>query len=306
MLISRTPYRVTLGGGGTDIPPYDQGFCVAATITRFVFVAVNDYFEPGMLLHYSETERVTDGNVKHRLLREILCHTETDNIELSSMADVPSGTGLGSSSAFTVGALHALHQHHGRIRTHRQIAAEAAHIEIDCLGDPIGYQDQYACALGGLRWMTFDGTGLTDTGHVEVTHGDWQKLSRNLHLFYTGIQRATPEVIGNGKPDLDAVREQGHLACTWLEAGKFHHFARGLTEQWELKFRADPSLTHMEVDEWIRVGIEAGALGGKLVGAGNGGFVLFYADDPQPLIDALPLRHIPVGLEAKGVKVIAR
>lgn len=302
MLISRTPYRITLGGGGTDIPPYPDGFCVTATITRYVYVSVNDYFEPGMLLHYSETERVLDGNVNHRLLREILHHTETDNIELSSMADVPSGTGLGSSSAFTVGALHALHQYHGRLRSHRQIAAEAAHIEIDCLGDPIGYQDQYACALGGLRWMSFGGNGLADTQPIEISHGDWEKLSRNLHLFYTGIQRSTPEVINNGRPDLDVVRSQGLLTRDYLEAGQFHHFARGLTEQWELKFRADPSLIHMQVDEWIQQGLEAGALGGKLIGAGNGGFILFYAEEPP----TLPLRSIPIALEPHGVKIIAR
>jgi D-glycero-alpha-D-manno-heptose-7-phosphate kinase len=323
MIITRTPLRITLGGGGTDLPSYYRhnggGYLIAAAITKYVFIAVNHNFDGDLLLKYSRVERVDDPrDVEHRLLREILLATNTDaGVEVSSMADIPAGTGLGSSGAFTVGALKALLAHRHELASNVQLAELACDIEIDRLGEPIGKQDQYIAAIGGITAFEFRDDDTVDIAGVELPQPARHALHDNLVLFYTGIRRAASEVLAveqsaTGSPgdldaNLDAVKALGHQTAAALRVGDLDQFGRLLTAQWEMKLERSPTSTHQQVDKWIRSGIDAGADGGKLVGAGDGGFLLFYAEqksDVRAAMAAENLTEVRFGIDYQGASVI--
>jgi D-glycero-alpha-D-manno-heptose-7-phosphate kinase len=324
VIITRTPLRITLGGGGTDLPSYYRhhggGFLVAAAITKYVYIAVNRNFEGGLLLKYSQIERVSDPrDVEHRLLREILLVTDMDtDIEISSMADIPAGTGLGSSGAFTVGALQAVRAHRHEHPSNTELAELACHVELERLGEPIGKQDQYIAAVGGIAGFEFHPDETVDVVPLDLAPGTRNLVEDNLVLFYTGIRRSASEVLadaahGSGAAggdlvaNLDAVKALGRETAATLEKGDLVHFGELLTEQWNRKLERAPSPLHRQVDGWLRAGIAAGAAGGKLVGAGNGGFLLFYSEAKAELREAmaeLGLDEVRFGIDSLGATVI--
>jgi D-glycero-alpha-D-manno-heptose-7-phosphate kinase len=295
VIITRTPLRITLGGGGTDVPSYyrkrDGGFLIAAAITKYVFIAVNRNFDGDYLLKYSQVERFDDPNdAEHRLLREILLVTEVPaGVEISSMADIPAGTGLGSSGAFTVGTLQALLAHRRDHPSNVELAELACHVELERLGEPIGKQDQYIAAVGGITAFSFEPDDSVRVQPLELPPESRERLEDNLLLFYTGIRRSASEVLaleaatdGDAPRDpadleanLDAVKALGYETAEALQRGDLDHFGSLLSDQWQRKLERSPTPVHQQVDRWIRAGLEAGATGGKLVGAGDGGFLVF-------------------------------
>lgn len=324
MIITRTPLRISLGGGGTDLPTYyrqrDGGFLVAAAIDKYVYVAAHTNFEPQILLKYSRVERVNHpDDIDHPLLREALKAYGIDRgIEVSSMADIPAGTGLGSSGSFTVGVLRALAAYKCQFVAGTDIAALACDIEIERLGAPVGKQDQYIAAVGGVTAFEFHADDRVDVISVPVPDGVRAHLEENLLLFYTGLRRsasaelsALDEGTKLGDDDLlknlDEVKHAGRNTFATLCAGDLEAFAGQLTDQWSLKYRRSPSPIHQRVDAWIRLGLEAGALGGKLVGAGGGGFLLFYADakvDLRGAMAGLGFEEVGFSFDYQGSSVI--
>ena len=311
VIITRTPLRITLGGGGTDIPSYYRkngpGFLIAAAITKYIYIAVNRNFDDDLLLKYSELERVNDPRlIKHSLIREAILETGVSGVEISSMADIPSGTGLGSSGAFTVGLLKALYAYKHDAVSHRDIAKKACEIEIERLSHPSGKQDQYISAIGGITSFFFgDDESVMETPlslNGETRHA----LEDNLLLFYTGIRRNTRDVLAT--PEItDEVRDIGYETGDALLDGDMETFGELLTEQWQLKLEYAPTPVHKEIDEIICTGIDAGAVGGKLVGAGDGGFVLFYAEDKRDLraeMQRLELEEIRFGFDYQGTTTL--
>jgi D-glycero-alpha-D-manno-heptose-7-phosphate kinase len=305
VIITRTPLRISLGGGGTDLPSYYRqaggGFLVAAAISKYVFIAINDNFEDSILLKYSEVERVRDASsIRHPVLREaVLLSGIRHGIEISAMADIPAGTGLGSSGSFTVGLVRALRAYQHKSVSNVELAEEACQIEIDRLGEPIGKQDQYISAVGGIAAFEFRSDEQVAVGPVRLSSTSRHSVEENLLLFYTGIRRSASEVLAvqhsagaNVNDNLDAVKHLGHQSHEALESGDLDRFGALLTQQWDLKFQRSPGETHDEIDRWIREGIEAGAAGGKLVGAGGGGFLLFYAEHKADLRTAMAARGL--------------
>lgn len=326
MIITRTPLRISLGGGGTDLPSYyrknGHGFLIAAAITKYVYIAVNQNFDDDLLLKYSEVERAKSiDDVRHPLLRECLRATEiSKRIEISSMADVPAGTGLGSSGSFAVGVLKALHLYSHRTPSAESLAAQACEIEINKLGEPIGKQDQYIAAVGGVSTFTFRDDESVEVERLGMTDITRSQLEDNLLLFYTGVKRSASaalasEEISNsaaGKQidNLSDTRAIGYETRDILLSGDMNSFGQILTNQWNLKYQRQPSTLHDEINSWIQSGIAAGAQGGKLVGAGGGGFLLFYADRKTDLRRAMfeiGLPEVGFGVDYEGSSVtIAR
>lgn len=325
MIITRTPLRISLGGGGTDLPAYyrgeQSGFLIAAAISKYVYIAVNENFDDDILLKYSQIERVgAVDDVQHPILREALRATGTSSrVELSSMADIPTGTGLGSSGSFTVGVLRALWSFQHEAVASLELARQACEIEIERLGEPVGKQDQYIAAVGGITGFEFHGDDRVGVVPIELTIPTRHRVEENLLLFYTGVRRSASEVLAEERDrasgsdelaaNLDEVRRLGWETKAALEAGDPHAFGELLTAQWKMKLARQSTPTHHKIDDWIRRGIEAGAVGGKLVGAGGGGFLLFYAEakaDLRSLMAQLGLEEIRFAVDYEGSATIAR
>jgi D-glycero-alpha-D-manno-heptose-7-phosphate kinase len=296
------------------------GFVVAAAITKYVFIAVNRNFDEELLLKYSQIERVrTPLEAQHPLLREILVATGFESgIEISSMADIPAGTGLGSSGAFTVGTLNALRAHRRELVSNLQLAEQACCIEIDRLSEPIGKQDQYIAAVGGITAFEFSPDDSVTVSSLELAADTRHRLEENLLLFFTGIRRSASHVLATEMNaadtmeldlamNLDAVKALGRDAAHVLAKGDLDSFGELLTAQWDTKLHRSPTRVHRQADDWIRAGINAGAVGGKLVGAGDGGFLLFYAVDKTRLretMTAAGLDEVRFGVDYRGTNVI--
>jgi len=323
VIITRTPLRISLGGGGTDLPSYyrsaEGGFLVAAAIDRHVYIAVNRNFDDDLMLKYSNIERVDEpARVEHPLLREALLVAGVHRaVEVSSMADVPAGTGLGSSGAFTVGLLRALFSYRRHTISARELANLACEIEMDRLGAPVGKQDPYIAAIGGVTAFSFHSDEEVDIHPVAMTDQVRNRLEDNLLLFYTGVRRSAADELSDqgagtrgardAKANLDAVKELGQSSLEALEKGDLAGFAQLMTEQWRRKHERSPSTVHRTIDEWIRRGIDAGAEGGKLVGAGGGGFLLFYAEtkaDLRTAMQELGLEEVRFGFDYDGITTL--
>lgn len=324
MIISRTPVRISLGGGGTDLPSYYRsnrgGFVVAGAISRHVYIAVNRHFDDDIFLKYSQLERVPEvDRVRHPLLREAMRLTGVQrHVEISSMADVPARTGLGSSGSFTVGVLKALHAHQRHVVSNVQLAEEACRIEIDVLADPVGKQDQFIAAVGGVTGFEFRPDDTVEVVPVPMPEETRNRLEENLLLFFTGIRRSASEVLaeqdaksrsgdGGTARNLDRVRQIGRESFEALAAGDLKWFATLMSDQWELKRSRTPSATTGAIDAWLRRGLEAGAWGGKLVGAGGGGFLLFYSEHKAELRAALAelgLQEVRFTFDYEGAKLL--
>ncbi len=319
MIITRTPLRISFTGGGTDIRDFyqaDGGAVVSMAIDKYVYITVNTKFDRSIRISYSKTEIVnTLSEVQHELVRECMRMTGvTDGIEITSIADIPSGTGLGSSSAFTVGVLNALYTYKGKRLSSKQLAEGACEIEIGILGHPIGKQDQYAAAYGGLNYIRFHADETVSVEAIELPENDLRAMRGKLMLFYTGITRSADTILTEQKKNtagkMDSLRfmkEQalemhGELSTRGFNA----NFAQALHYGWEKKRELAGSISNPRINQLYELAMEAGASGGKLLGAGGGGFLLFYCDEcyQQAVRSAVGLRQVDFALDPYGSRVI--
>jgi D-glycero-alpha-D-manno-heptose-7-phosphate kinase len=325
MIITRAPLRITLGGGGTDLPSYYQtfgGFVLSAAISKYIFIAINRTFTPDYFLKYSALERVGHpGQIEHPIVREVLlAHDIGPGVEIVSMADIPSGTGLGSSGAFTVGLLHAVHAFCRDRAGAGDLAEEACAIEIERLSRPVGKQDQYVAAFGGLKCFGFKPGGQVEASPIGVSTETLYDLEDHLLMFFTGYSRDADRVLVEQKQrseggdaemidNLHVVKELGLRSKAALEQGDTEGFAMIMHEHWEHKKKRSASMSNGHIDRWYHLGRDNGALGGKLVGAGAGGFLLFYSRDHRALRQAMAaegLTEVRFTFDHDGSTVIAR
>jgi len=317
VVISRTPLRISFAGGGSDLAWYARrhgGMVVSATISQSVHVVVNDRFEGGVRAGYSRTEIVeTPDLLEHDLLREAFRTVGwlPGGVEVVTIADVPArGSGLGASSAVTVGALNALYAHRGRHVSPRELAEAACDIEVGTLGKPVGRQDQYAAAFGGLQAIRFGRDETVECERLTLSRENRDRLEGSLLAFWTGTQRSADAVLeGLGLGDENVLHALSHLA-----ESLYHDLRRGdpdtlgpyLLEGWRLKRRLG-GVSSPEIDRWVDAGIDAGATGGKLLGAGGGGFLLFYVPEaarPDVRSALEGLRELPISLDASGSRIV--
>ena len=325
MILTRTPLRISIAGGGTDLPSYYQrsgGTVISAAINKYVYLAVNRTFTHDYLLKYADLERVDKvDEIEHALIREILRLYEVEpGIEIVSVADIPSGTGLGSSGSFTVGLLRALHAYRQDHLSTQALAEAACHIEIERLGDPVGKQDQYIAAFGGLTRFEFAPDGSVEVERLSVAEETLADLEEHLLLFFTGYSRRATTILADQKQrseqddeamiaNLDEVSDLGRRIAVALEAGDTAAFAGLMHEHWLAKRQRTKGITSDEIDGWYDLARRNGALGGKLVGAGAGGFLLFYADSPRQVRRAMAdagLSEVRFGFDHDGSVVLAR
>ena len=292
MIISRAPVRFSLGGGGTDLPSYSEehgGFIVAAAIDKFCNVGANPRFQDSIRLMYSSTQTVDSlEQIEHRIFREALRFTGlSSHLELVSIADVPGNSGLGSSSSFTVALLNALHAFKREYVSSEQLAQEACHIEIEVLKDPIGRQDQYIAAYGGITAFTFHPGGKVDVERLPIAPEVVDELERNLLIFYSGIERKAADVLSEQRKTITTnkdsavermhrIKALGHETRRILLAGTLDQYGELLHEHWTNKRKLASNMTDSSIDQHYEAARTAGAIGGKLMGAGGGGFFMFY------------------------------
>lgn len=289
MIIIQTPLRVSLFGGGTDFPSYfrEHGGCVlTSAIDKYIFVTIKRRFDAKLRIGYTKTEMVdTVDEIKHELIREALRKTGiTQGVEITTMGDIPDqGSGLGSSSTVTVGALHAMYTYNRELVLIERLAEEACEIEREILGKPIGIQDQYIAAYGGLRFMEFNGNGRVDSERLNVSEKTLRILSDNLLLFFTGITRKADNILVEQKQNikdrlsiLGEMKDIAYTARTELEDGNVDAVGELLHESWMLKKKLASRISNPALDGMYETAREAGALGGKISGAGGGGFLLLY------------------------------
>jgi len=325
MIVTRTPFRVSLGGGGTDLPSYYSqhgGFIVSAAINRYVYIMLNRRFEDSIRVSYSQTE-IADcaDQVEHPIVREALKFVGLDrHLEIVSIADLPANTGLGSSCSFTVGLLNALHALKREHVPLDELAEEACHIEIDRLGEPIGKQDQYMAAFGGITCMEIDREGGVRPYSLTVADDVVQELENSALIFYTGIKRSASEVLSgqskaaqDGDPRVVAalhmIKEIGHEIKDALERGDLTRFGQLLDEHWQVKRNLSEKVSNDAIDAWYETARANGALGGKLMGAGGGGFFMFYCPNGnkprlREALTAQGLRELRIGIDFEGSKVL--
>jgi D-glycero-alpha-D-manno-heptose-7-phosphate kinase len=324
MIITRSPLRITLGGGGTDLPSYYQhhgGFLVAAAIDKYVYVTVMRPFTPGIFLKYSKLEHVDRvEDVQHRIIREALQALDfrTPQVEITTLADIPAGTGLGSSGSFTTALLKALHAHRRRLLHPSELAELACDIEIVRLGEPVGKQDQYIAAYGGVTCFTFHPSGEVEAEPLKLPVQTLFDLEDNLLLFFTGFSRSAGTILNDQRArsqqgdaemirNLHDVKELGLRSRDALLSGDASGFGALMDEQWEQKKRRSGGMTNPQIDEWYELGRRSGAVGGKLVGAGGGGFLLFYSEDHRRLRAAMAqanLEEVRFRFDFEGTKVL--
>jgi D-glycero-alpha-D-manno-heptose-7-phosphate kinase len=326
MIIVRSPLRITLGGGGTDLPSYygdHDGFLMAAAIDKFVYVTVIKPFVPGVYLKYSKIEHVdTIEEVQHPIVREALKLFDfgMPQLEITTLADIPSGTGLGSSGSFTTALLRALHAHARSIIHPRELAEQACMIEIEKLGEPIGKQDQYIAAFGGITCFTFRKDGLVEATPLAVDEEIRCGLEDNLLLFFTGFSRSASQILRDqdsrtkGRDsamidNLHYVKDLGLRSKAALEKGDMPGFGRLMHEHWEHKRKRSGEMSNSRIDGWYNLALKNGAVGGKLIGAGGGGFLMFYVEDKVRLRHAMReagLAEVRFHFDFEGTKVLAQ
>jgi D-glycero-alpha-D-manno-heptose-7-phosphate kinase len=324
MIITRSPLRITLGGGGTDLPSYYRqhgGFLIAAAIDKYVYVTVMRPFSEGIYLKYSKLEHVERiADVQHRIIREALQTVgfRTPQVEITTLADIPAGTGLGSSGSFTTALLKALYTHRRRLLHPSELAELACDIEINKLGEPIGKQDQYIAAYGGVTCFTFNQDDSVTAGPLKLNMDALFDLEDNLLLFFTGYSRSASSILQDQKSrteqsdeemlrNLHYVKDLGIRSRLALENGQTAVFGELMHEHWEHKKRRSRGMSNPQIDECYELGRRNGAIGGKLVGAGGGGFLLFYAEDHRRLRAAMAkagLEEVRFRFDFEGTKVL--
>jgi D-glycero-alpha-D-manno-heptose-7-phosphate kinase len=324
VIITRSPLRVSLGGGGTDLPSYYRdfgGFLIAAAIDKYVYINIHRRFVEGYLLKYSqmeETEIIDD--IKHPIIREALRYVgPPKNIEITSMADIPAGTGLGSSGSFTTALLKALHCYNKGLIGPQQLAEEACYIELDRLGEPIGKQDQFIAAYGGITCFEFKGNEPVKAYPIKLSDETLFNLEDNLLLFFTGYSRAASSILREQDDkskghdtemieNLHFVKDLGFRSRAALESDDLHEFGRLMDVHWQHKKKRSQGMSNSNIDDWYTLALANGAIGGKLIGAGGGGFLMFYASDKTRLRHTMReagLREVRFRFDFEGTKVVA-
>ena len=312
MIIVRSPLRITLGGGGTDLPSYYEqhpGLCLAAAIDRYVYITLHETFVDELIVKYSQIERVaTAADLKHPIVREALAGITGQGLEIASHADIHAGTGLGSSGAFTCALLGALYTYQGKLLDKWDLARQACEIEIDRLHEPIGKQDQYIAAFGGIQSLKFTPDRVR-VEPIKMPQGTRYALEDNLLLFFTGYTRSASDVLARPlqADNLSDVRAVASGTLKALTTGNLSWFARLLSEQWYLKRCRSSVTSNADIDAWYTLGMCNGALGGKLIGAGGGGFLMFYAEDRTRLRQAMTdagLREVRFRFDSDGTRVL--
>jgi len=324
MIIARSPLRISLGGGGTDLPSYyreSEGFLMAAAIDKYVYVTINRPFLEGIFLKYSEIENAKNVlDIKHNIIREVLFleNLKTPQIEITTLADIPAGTGLGSSGSFTTALIKALYAYRNK-HIHQEALAElACHIEIDRLGQPIGKQDQYIAATGGITSFAFHKDDRVISAPVNLSTNTIFDLEDNLLLFFTGFARSASNILYDQKVrsekndeaminNLHYVKDLGYRSKAALEDGDTNLFGELMHEHWENKKRRSGGMSNPDIDNWYNLATKNGAIGGKLVGAGGGGFLMFMARDKPRLRKAMKesgLEEVRFKFDFEGTKII--
>jgi D-glycero-alpha-D-manno-heptose-7-phosphate kinase len=324
MIITRSPLRISLGGGGTDLPSYyrkHSGFLIAAAIDKYVYITLHQTFVEDLIVKYSKMERVPHAsNIQHPIIREALALVEVDGsyLELTSMADIPAGTGLGSSGSFTTALLKALHAHKKNLVHPRELAEQACEIELERLGEPIGKQDQYIAAFGGLTCFQFMPNDHVEAWPLKVSTETLYNLEDNLLLFFTGYNRSASAILkeqdekskqrDQGMIDnLHFIKELGYQSKDALEAGDLRGFAELMNVHWRHKKQRSGVMSNGDIDTWYELAMANGALGGKLIGAGGGGFLMFYTEEKTRLrhtMLAAGLREVRFRFDFEGTKVV--
>jgi D-glycero-alpha-D-manno-heptose-7-phosphate kinase len=320
MIIVQTPLRASLFGGGTDFPGYylEHGGCVlSSSIDKYIFVTVKKRFDQKLRVGYTRTEMVdTIDDIQHELIREALrmtgiCH----GVEITTMGDIPSqGSGLGSSSTVTVGALHAMYAYQRELVMAERLAHEACVIEREILGKPIGVQDQYIAAYGGLRYIEFKTGGEIVTRRIALDSTTLRRLNNNLFLFFTGVTRKADTILSEQRDNirsresvLNEMKDIVHQACDQLHKGNIDAIGELLHESWQLKKQLASRISNSDLEDLYQMARKAGATGGKITGAGGGGFLLLYCplEKQEALRDALhQFQELPFLLGQDGSKVI--
>src|ERR1700761_6197203 len=324
MIIARSPLRISLGGGGTDLPSYYEkfgGFLIAAAIDRYVYITLHETFVADLIVKYSEMERVpAAAQLKHPIIREAFAALDMKghSMELTSMADIPAGTGLGSSGSFTTALLKALHAHKRNLVHPSELAAQACEIELNRLKEPIGKQDQYIAAYGGLTCFKFLPDGTVEAWPLRISDETRDNLEDNLLLFFTGYSRSASAILKEqdqkSKSDdksmienLHFVKDLGVQSQIALETGNLHEFARLMDVHWQRKKQRSGGMSNPKINEWYDLAMAQGALGGKLIGAGGGGFLMFYAEDKARLRHAMRqggLKEVRFRFDFEGTKLV--
>ncbi|HEY3760127.1 MAG TPA: galactokinase [Verrucomicrobiae bacterium] len=324
MIIARSPLRISLGGGGTDLPSYYEkfgGFLIAAAIDRYVYITLHENFASDLILKYSKIERVPDATkVEHPIIREAFAMLDVDGrgLEVASMADIPAGTGLGSSGSFTTALLKALNAHKHNLIHPAELAAQACEIELGRLKEPIGKQDQYIAAYGGITCFKFLENGKVEAWPLKLSAETRDNLEDNLLLFFTGYSRSASAILKEqdqkSKSDdksmtenLHFVKDLGLQSQAALESGNLHEFARLMDVHWQRKKQRSSGMSNPKINEWYDLAMANGALGGKLIGAGGGGFLMFYAEDKAKLRHAMrgvSLKEVRFRFDFEGTKLV--
>jgi D-glycero-alpha-D-manno-heptose-7-phosphate kinase len=324
LIITRSPLRISLGGGGTDLPSFYRlhgGHVVSAAIDKYVYVNISRPFQKGIILKYSKLEKVEKiADVQHPIIREALESLSIidPQLEITSIADVPAGTGLGSSGSFTTALLKNLHTYYRRTLLTHDLANMACEIEIDKLGEPIGKQDQFISAYGGIMDISFETNDNVIVKPLDISTKTLLSLEDNLLLFFTGISRSASSILSdqNDKSmlnekkmleNLNFIKELGFKTSEVLSSGNLEEYGQLLNEHWQYKKTRSARISSEFIEDAYNLGIKNGAIGGKLVGAGGGGFILFYANDREKLRNAmqgLGLEELRFRFDFEGTKVI--
>ncbi len=326
MIITRSPLRISLGGGGTDLPSYYRefgGFLIAAAIDKYVYITLHETFQEAIIIKYSRMEMVQNASeINHPIIREALklMGVQHPHLEIASMSDIPAGTGMGSSGSFTTALLRALHMLRSDHVSRRELAEEACHIELDILREPIGKQDQYIAAFGGINCFTFQPDGKVDVQPLRLQPETLHSLEDNLVLFFTGFTRSASEILKDQDSrsktkdksmleNLHYIKQIANDSRAALESGDLTGFAELMDQHWDYKKKRTQGMSNPEIDRWYELARQNGAAGGKLIGAGGGGFLMFYTEDKTTLRKAMSkvgLREVRWRFDFHGTTVLSQ
>ena len=325
MIVTRTPLRISLGGGGTDLPFYANKFgasLVTAAINIYVYLSISPMIQKEIKLNYSQTEIVDNvDKVKHPLIREAMKLTGvTNSVEIHSSMEIASGTGLGSSFSFLVGLLNGLYYYKGDIVSKYKLAEDASTITMDILKEPCGKQDQYGCAFGGLNHLKINPNGKVTVTPININHDNLKLLEQNLMMFYTGFTRSANDVLGEQKKKAEKqseteifnyyheIKKIGEESLKCLENGNLRRFGEWMNIHWELKRKISDKMSNKDIDNWYQLALSNGAIGGKIIGAGGGGFLLLYVEKNHEKLkkkmEEQGLVHTPFKFDFDGSRIV--
>ncbi len=325
MITSRSPLRISLGGGGTDLPSYYKkydGYCISGSINKYVYTTIIKPFKPGIYLKYSEIEKQKKfSKIKHKIIKHVLrreIKNKVPQIEIITLADIPSGTGLGSSGSFTVGLLKALRSFNKELITQKKLAELSCKIEIEDLKNSSGKQDQYIATYGGISEFYFKKNGEVIVKRLPLKQDTINELNENLVLFFTGYSRSSTEVSKDQDvktkklnyemiENLNIIKKLGYQSRDALIKSDIEKFGKIMHDHWNIKKKRSKQISNKKINDWYDIAVKNGAIGGKLIGAGGGGFLLFLADNKKKLrttMNKLGLLEVNFQFEFEGAKII--